>query len=60
MTSLAPILIIVAVLGSLVYAAAAIVTWAQRTGRRVWLWLLGSYIVANIMWAILRPLVVQP
>jgi hypothetical protein len=60
MPCLAALVIVGAVVGSLGCAAAGIVRWTRRTGRRAWLWLLGSYIVANIVWAILRPLLAQP
>jgi hypothetical protein len=60
MASFAVLMIVVGVFGSLGYAAVGIVRRARRTGRRPWLWLLGSYIVANIVWAILRPLLAQP
>jgi hypothetical protein len=54
------VLIIAALLAGLGYSAAALVRWARRRGRRPWLWLLGAYVAANILWAILRPLVTQP
>jgi hypothetical protein len=60
MASLAAVVVIVAVLGSLGYAAVGIVRWTRRTGRRPWLWLLGAYVAANIVWAILRPFFSQP
>ena len=60
MASLAVLFVIVAVFGALGYAAIGIVRWARRAGRREWLWLLGSYVLANIAWAILRPYLRQP
>jgi hypothetical protein len=56
-------LTVTAALGTLItlgLAAIALVRLAQRTNRRVWLWLLGTYIAANIVWAILRPFLAQP
>ena len=60
MALLGVLFVIVAVFVSLGYAAIGIARWARRTGRRVWLWLLGSYVLANIVWATLRPYLVQP
>jgi len=60
MAPVAVLLNVVAVLGSLGFAAVGIVRWTRRTGRRPWLWLLGAYVAANILWAILRPYLVQP
>jgi hypothetical protein len=60
MAPLATLFVIVAVLGSLGYVALGIVRWTRSTGRRACLWLLGSYVLANIVWAILRPYLRQP
>jgi hypothetical protein len=54
------VLIVAALLAVLGYGAILLARWARRTGRRPWLWLLGAYVGANILWAILRPLVTQP
>lgn len=59
MVSLAALVIVGAVFGAVGYAALGIARCARRTGRRVWLWLLGSYILANIVWAIVRPFLRQ-
>jgi hypothetical protein len=55
MARLTVLLMVVAVIGSIGYGAVVLVRWARRTGRRPWLWLLGAYVAANILWAILRP-----
>ena len=47
-------------LGTLGVGAIVLVRWARRTGRHPWLWVLGAYVAANILWAILHPLVTQP
>lgn len=60
MAFLAVLFVVGAVFGSLSYAAIGIVQWARRTGRRPWLWLLSSYVLANIVWAILRQYLRQP
>jgi hypothetical protein len=60
MASIAVLVIVGAVFGAIGYAAIGIVRWTRRTGRRAWLWLLGGYILANILWAILRPYLLQP
>jgi hypothetical protein len=60
MASVAAIVITVTILVSLGGAAVGIVRWARRTGRRRWLWLLGAYVAANVLWAILRPLIARP
>jgi threonine/homoserine/homoserine lactone efflux protein len=60
MAFLAVLFVIVAVFGSLGYSAIGIVRWARRTGRRASLWLLGSYVLANIVWAVVRPYLRQP
>jgi hypothetical protein len=54
------ITVLLGTLGTLGVGAVALVRWAPRTGRRPWLWVLGAYVAANILWAILRPLVTQP
>jgi hypothetical protein len=54
------VLIVASLLVVLGYGAIALVRWARRTGRRPWLWVLGAYVAANILWAILRPLITQP
>ena len=53
------ITVLLGTLGTLSVGAFALVCWARRTGRRPWLWLLGAYVAANILWAILRPFVAQ-
>jgi hypothetical protein len=59
--STALVVVIVATVPAVIgYAAVTLVRWARRTGRRPWLWVLGAYVAANILWAILRPLVTQP
>jgi hypothetical protein len=60
MAHLAVLLMVVAVVGSIGYGAIVLVRWARRTGRRPWLWVLVAYVAANVLWAILRPLVTQP
>jgi hypothetical protein len=52
---LVALLIPCGLLGAIGYVCFLIVRWACRTGRRLWLWLLGAYVAANILWAILRP-----
>ena len=54
------VFIVAGLLAAFAYGAVELVRWARRTGRRPWLWLLGTYVAANIIWAILRPLVAQP
>jgi hypothetical protein len=57
------VLVLTVVLGTLLalgFGAIARVCWARRTGRCPWLWALGAYIAANIVWAILRPYLTQP
>jgi hypothetical protein len=54
------ITVLLGILGTLGVGAIVLVRWARRTGRRPWLWVLGAYVAANILWAILRPLVTQP
>ena len=49
------ITVLLGALGALGVSGIALVRWARRTGRRPWLWLLGAYVAANILWAILRP-----
>jgi hypothetical protein len=56
-------LVLTVVLGTLLvlgFGAIALVRWARRTGWRPWLWLLGAYVAANILWAIVRPFIAQP
>jgi hypothetical protein len=60
MTYVADVLTVVAVLGSLGYGAVALFRWARRTGRRPWLWLVGAYVAANILWAVFSPFIAQP
>jgi hypothetical protein len=60
MTPLFVLLVVAAVLGSIGYGGVALVRWTHRTGRRSWLWFLGAYVTANILWAICRPFVAQP
>jgi hypothetical protein len=57
------VLVLIVVFGTLAtlgYGAVTLVRWAHRTGRRPWLWVLGAYFAANILWAILRPFLAQP
>jgi hypothetical protein len=54
MAPLTVLLVVVAVVGSIGYGAIVLVRWARRTGRRPWLWLLGAYVAANILWAVIR------
>jgi hypothetical protein len=42
----------IGVVGGLGAGSIAIVRWARRRGRRAWLWLLGAYVAANIVWAL--------
>src|SRR5262249_43891305 len=61
--NLAGAFVITALLGTLAtlgVCAIALARWARRTGRRPWLWVLGAYVAANILWAILHPLVTRP
>jgi hypothetical protein len=51
------VLIVAAVLVALAYGAVTLARWARRTDRRPWVWLLSAYVAANILWAILRPLI---
>jgi hypothetical protein len=60
MTAAVVLVIVVAVLTALGSGAIALVRWARRTGRRPWLWVLGAYVAANILWAIVHPLVTRP
>jgi hypothetical protein len=59
MALLTVLVMLVAVVGSIGYGAIVLVRWARRTGRRPWLWLLGAYVAANILWAIIRPYLQQ-
>ena len=56
-----PLLItaVLGILGALGVCAIALVRWARRTGRRPWLWVVGAYVAANILWAIVSPLVTR-
>jgi len=54
------ITVLLGTLGTLGVGAVALVRWARRTGRRPWLWMLGAYVAANILWAILHPYLVRP
>jgi len=60
MTAGVVVLVVATLMAALGYGVIALVRWARRTGRRPWLWVLGAYVAANILWAILRPLVTQP
>jgi hypothetical protein len=60
MALLAVFLMVGALVGSIGYGTVVLIRWARRTGRRPWLWLLGAYVAANILWAILRPYLEQP
>jgi hypothetical protein len=51
------ITVLLGTLGTLGVGAVALVRWARRTGRRPWLWVLGAYVAANILWAILHPVI---
>jgi hypothetical protein len=53
------LLVVFGVLGAIGYVGFLIVRWARRNGRRPWLWLLATYIAANVLWAILHGLLVQ-
>ena len=60
-----PAMVIVAIItallvGTLALRAITLARWARRTGRRPWSWVLAAYVAANILWAILRPLVTRP
>jgi hypothetical protein len=52
--------VLLGIVGTLGVCAIALARWARRTGRRPWLWVLGAYVAANILWTILRPLVTRP
>jgi hypothetical protein len=54
------IAVLLGTLGTLGVGAIVLVRWARGTGGRPWLWVLGAYVAANILWAILRPLATQP
>jgi hypothetical protein len=56
MTAVVVHVIVVAFLTALGYGAIALVRWARRTDRRPWLWVLGAYVAANILWAIPAPI----
>jgi hypothetical protein len=51
------VVILLVVVGGLGASAIALVRWARRTGRRPWLWLLGTYAGLTLLWALLQPLV---
>jgi hypothetical protein len=53
------ITVVLGILGTLGVCAIALVRWARRTGRRPWLWVVGAYVAANILWAIVSPLVTR-
>ena len=54
------IIVLLGIIGAFPLGAIALARWARRTGRRPWLWVLGAYVAANILWAIVRPLVTRP
>jgi hypothetical protein len=53
------IIALLGIIGALALGAIALVRWASRTGRRPWLWVVGAYVAANILWAIVSPLVTR-
>ena len=45
------IAILVLVFGGLGWGSFALVRWVRRTGRRPWIWLLGTYVALTIVWS---------
>lgn len=60
MSTVLVVVVLTTMLAAPAYGTLIVVRWARRTRRRPWLWLLGAYIAANILWALLRPLLAQP